>query len=273
MPAKSQQYKKLVANKRQIAHEEAPSGFVTLYNYKEPFMKFEGGFGYQGVLLFDGKTDKVQCHLCGAWWDNLSWHIRREHHMTSAEYKDKVGLLRSSCLLSESARAKLLRNIEVRKKNLVVGRKKTEEQIAKIKETFRRTALSREYQNRRGTCPAQLIERLRKQAKETGRIPTTQTTPYYETLVHVFGSFNNAMERAGFIALKVGQNRYHATKSDMERDDLIQELRNFKEAHGRYPTSSDCKRKILTGDSVYRRIFGSFRQGLEAAFKELEPVK
>lgn len=38
---------------KEVEYEEAPSGYVKLYNYKEPFMKFNGGHGYQGVLLVD----------------------------------------------------------------------------------------------------------------------------------------------------------------------------------------------------------------------------
>jgi len=39
-----------------LEYEEAPSGSVCLYNYKEPFMEFHDeelgvGHGYQGVLL------------------------------------------------------------------------------------------------------------------------------------------------------------------------------------------------------------------------------
>lgn len=51
-----------------MEYEDSPSGFVTLYNYKEPFMKYEEGYGLKGVLLFDGKTGRVQCHMCGAPW-------------------------------------------------------------------------------------------------------------------------------------------------------------------------------------------------------------
>lgn len=64
---------------KELEYPEAPSGFVTLYNYKEPFMPFTDpdtreGFGYGGVLVFDGVSDKVQCHLCGEWYHALGNH-------------------------------------------------------------------------------------------------------------------------------------------------------------------------------------------------------
>lgn len=112
-----------------MEHPEAPSGFVTLYHYKEPFMKFEGGFGFQGVLLFDGKTDKVQCHLCGNWMDYLPNHLMREHSMKASAYKDLVGLRQSTALLNEAQREKLIESgLEKRIKNLKVRGKKTEEE-------------------------------------------------------------------------------------------------------------------------------------------------
>lgn len=44
-----------------VEFEDAPSGMITLYNYKEPFMDFVdeatgGGFGYQGVLISEENT-------------------------------------------------------------------------------------------------------------------------------------------------------------------------------------------------------------------------
>jgi hypothetical protein len=70
-----------------LEYEEAPSGSVYFYNYKEPLMKFEEGFGFIGALVFDDTTDKIQCHFCGEWFEALGNHINREHNMRAAEYK------------------------------------------------------------------------------------------------------------------------------------------------------------------------------------------
>lgn len=98
-------------DKRQMEYSDSPSGFVTLYNYKEPFMKFEEGYGYLGTLLFDGKTDTIQCHFCGDWFSYLPHHLHKEHSMTAKQYKEKIGLLSSSALISESEREKLMHRL------------------------------------------------------------------------------------------------------------------------------------------------------------------
>ena len=57
-------------------YEEAPSGYIWLQNAKEPLMRFEEGFGYQGVLALDGDKDVVQCHYCGKWFGTLGPHLK-----------------------------------------------------------------------------------------------------------------------------------------------------------------------------------------------------
>ena len=151
-------------------YEEAPSGFVTLYNYKEPFMKYESGFGFQGLLLFDGKTKKLQCHECGEWFHYLPDHLHREHNMTASAYKERVGLRQSTVLISEDTRHKLVAvGLERRLQNLIPGGLKTEEMKEKIKATcLKRT---REMENEHGTCPEQLLQRLNAEYEKYGRMP------------------------------------------------------------------------------------------------------
>src|SRR6185436_14180348 len=148
----------ITKERKEMEFEEAPSGFVKLYNYKEPFMKFDRGFGYEGVLLFDGKTDKIQCHFCGQWFSQLGHHLHKEHNMLASEYKDEVGLLQTTALIGEELRAKLIqKNLGKRLKNLRPGKKKTRAEKEKIRKTLKANALRRETQNRFGTSPLQLI--------------------------------------------------------------------------------------------------------------------
>lgn len=118
--------------KKEIEYEEAPSGNVTFYNYKEPLMKFEQGHGFIGALVFDTESDKIQCHLCGEWFGHLPSHLAKEHNMRSAAYKDLVGLNQTTALINESMRAKMIASgLKKRMKNLrnntpipIVGYKK-----------------------------------------------------------------------------------------------------------------------------------------------------
>src|SRR3990167_11305295 len=106
---------------KEIEYEEAPSGFIKLYKYKEPFMKFQEGFGFEGVLAMDGNGDKIQCHLCGNWYEVLGNHLHREHNMKASDYKRLVGLRQNTALISEKVREKMVTNGIERFKNLKPG--------------------------------------------------------------------------------------------------------------------------------------------------------
>ncbi len=49
-------------------------------------------YGGIGLLAYDADADRVQCHICGAWFKKLtSFHLAR-HGLTIAEYKERYGL-------------------------------------------------------------------------------------------------------------------------------------------------------------------------------------
>lgn len=144
----------------------------------------ERGYGFQGVLMFDGEDDKVQCHLCGEWFEYLPNHLHREHTTSAGEYKEMVGLSQSTALLGERQRAKLIENgLARRLQNLRPGKKRTQKEKDKIRETLKR--MTRERQNLTGTCPAQLIERIREAYHRVGHTPQDHEIKGKETIIYV----------------------------------------------------------------------------------------
>lgn len=258
--------------KKEMEYEEAPSGFVTLYNVKEPFMRYEKGYGYEGVLLFDGINDTTQCHLCGEWFLNLPHHIHKEHNTTAAEYKKEVGLEMTSVLISESFRAKLiLKNMGKRKKNLRnrKGIPHTEEAKRKISEGL--SKLTRERQNKTGTCPEQLIERLQKKYQELGYTPNRPEFGAYTTLIRVYGSMKEACQIAGIPYNGRGKPRNHKPRITSisglvyTSDILVRIMRSFHRRNGRWPSTSDCRRGLMPSQTTYKNFFGSWSKALKAA--------
>lgn len=185
--------------KKVMEYEDSPSGFVTLYNYKEPFMKYEKGYGFQGVLLFDGETDKVQCHLCGEWYIALSNHLIKEHAMRADQYKEEVGLIKNTALIGENLRAKLIaQGLDKRLQNLRSrkGVKHTPESRKMISNSLKENR--REKQNMNGTCPEQLIDRLIKEYQKNGyKTPSIKKIQFAEALYKTYGTYKNACEIAG----------------------------------------------------------------------------
>lgn len=229
----------MIKELKEMEYEEAPSGFVTLYNYKEPFMPFksdiyEQSFGYEGVLLFDGSTDKVQCHLCGKWYESLGTHLGREHNMLACDYKNMVGLSKNTALIGEKFRQKLIANGKKRFLNLRPGIKKTESEKQKIRETLQKP--TREYQNLRGTCPYQLIDRILAKAKELGRTPGSKEMNCINAIEKVYGTYNKAVEIAGLVPRKSGQT----TKiSKYTKDYFYSIVREFWIKNGKFPKWRD----------------------------------
>jgi uncharacterized protein YaaR (DUF327 family) len=180
---------------KEIEYEQAPSGYVKMYNYKEPFMPFREGYGFMGALVFDGSTDKIQCHFCGDWFNQLGNHLHKEHNMRASEYKSQVGLRQSTALINEVIRSKLIKSGIERFSNIRKGTKHTKETKDKISETLKHNVM--EEKNRRGTCPMQLLDRLKVKARELGRTPTYKEVTFYDALVNTYGSFKEAVITAG----------------------------------------------------------------------------
>lgn len=256
--------KMITKEKKEMEYELAPSGFVHLYNYKEPFMDFKGGFGYEGVLLYDGNSSKVQCHLCGEWFHTLGNHINKEHGINAKNYKITVGLRQTTALISEEHRELLISNAktskykpEERAKNLIKHKKGStlsKEVIMKSAETRSAYKNVREAQNLRGTCPLQILDRIQYIAERTGGEVTQAEVVrhiYKPTIINLYGSVKNAIELAN-VKMR-GNKRYISKEMAMEL------LKNFYHTHNRMPTTSDTKRKLLPSWGVYKRHFGSFR--------------
>lgn len=249
-------------DKKKITYNPAPSGAVTIYNYKEPLQKFKDGHGFIGALLFDEATDKVQCHICGGWFVSLSHHIWHTHGMKAYEYKDKVGLLRSSALIGEKMRAKLIANgLDKRLQNLRRGHKKTQAEKEKIRATLKANYAKAENKNLRGTCHLQLAKRLQELKERLKRVPTTREIPFYESMIRAFGTTKKAFEYAGLKYIGTqGQTGYHSK-------DLKPILLKFKIDYGRKASYSDCRRGLIPSVGIFSMCFGSFKKALKECYK------
>ena len=82
------------------------------------------------------------------------------------------------------------------------------------------------------------------------------------TYVRRFGSWNDALEAAGFDAREQGQQ-----VSDAE---LVRDLHRLAEELGERPTSSDVVEAGAHGLATYQRRFGSWSAAVTVAFEELD---
>lgn len=250
--------------------EEAPSGSVYFYNYKEPLMEFKKGYGFMGALIADTTSGQIQCHFCGGWFEILQHHLHKEHNMTAEQYKKEVGLNKVSALISEQHRAKLIKKgLEKRMKNLRKwkGTTRSAETRAKIAATLKENRA--EKQNQNNTCPEQLLERLVKKFNELGYTPSAKyDLPFRQALIRVYGSYKNACAIAHIPYRKPGSNRTAALRVKWTKDYTIERVARFFQENGRLPTFGEYKvyqnalakygkreifKRAITNDGVYRK--------------------
>lgn len=149
----------------------SPSGYVNIGKYIPPFEKNPTGYGFKGVLIEDSKTGKIQCSICGGWYEILNSHLTNIHKITDEDYKIKFGLLKSTALRSKRLRLIQSENmIRLRKSNPKYRTcfKRNNEWAGNRKDKPKAV----ESQNKYGVCRLQLIERILELKKELGKTPT-----------------------------------------------------------------------------------------------------
>ncbi len=217
-----------------IEYEEAPSGNVTFYNYKEPLMKFKDGFGFVGAVVFDTSTGDIQCHFCGRWFKELGNHIHREHALDAKEYKRLVGLNKSTALVNEKVRAKMIEHGRTNKKirsNLRPGLPHSAATKRQISQTLKENR--DEMKNLHGTCPEQLIERLVQMHDKLGYTPPTKKIPFYEALLATYGTLAEACRVAGIPERHPGETVFPRVKK-YERAVIVKNLHEYYLKHGSF---------------------------------------
>lgn len=228
---------------------------VIFYGYKPPFRKFKGGHGYEGVLMYSKLEGKVQCHFCGGLFRMLNnGHLMKVHGITARQYKEKVGLSQQTALCGEETREKLLKrghnpnNMAELKKAQEIRRERIAKGLPDKQSGFK---LSLEKKNIRGTCPDQLLDRIRDAEKKLGRVPTMEEFlrmnegKYTGSIRETFGSWTAAVA-------KLGLKTHHKQYTDEE---LLEAMRNFYRVHQRSPKWSDMERGLLPGSTAYYSHF------------------
>ena len=232
-------------------------GEVVLYDPKE---YLPSGMGIKGAVIFHKPSDKVQCFECGGWLTAINHsHLSRADHgggLTVAEYKVRHGLKKTTALISEGLRRRLV----------VAADPGTLPFRGYHDQSVSRRTLSAEEMNDRRTCPVQMLARLKEISEALGgRTPTADEMEaghvHYCTLVARHGSVANAMILAGLTprpaSIPPGP-RYTAPL-------LTAMLVNFQNTHGHTPTNSDFRRGLLPTRATFARAFGSWSAACESA--------
>lgn len=248
--------------------------FLTFYHYKEPLKEIEKGkgVGFYGTLLSTQDGEKVQCHYCGKLFSELNIHVRQSHNVTVTEYKDEFKLAHSTSLVSEVGRQR--RKLSFMKMIASLSPEERDEWSKRAKDRYRswkETQLSEKKQpkhsletkNKRGTCPDQILEKIKEVYKRLRHVPTlkefmeeTGGQRYKHLIFATFGSWNKALKTIG-----MSPSRIRGKGGGKYTDEyLLEALRLSAQENGCVPTDSDSRRGFIPSSSVYKRHFGSLHE-------------
>jgi hypothetical protein len=257
---------------------------LTLMHYKEPLSPIpkKFGVGYYGAIQVTLDGEKIQCHMCGGLFTRLNFHLRNVHFVEEADYKTMYQLEKTTALVSEKERERC--KIRTMKWMLAMPLAKRREWQRKRLESLKKWLKENpggsrkkgdvrlETKNKRGTCPEQLKDKIRKMADKLKRPPRKQDfidendggNRYLYMFKATFGSFNNAVKAAGLkpherYVYKEGKKTW---RSDEE---LLDALSLFWREQDKIPTETDFRRGFIPDPRIYRKRFGTMQRARELA--------
>ena len=196
---------------------DSPSGEINIGKWLPPFKKLDKGFGFLGVLAEDVGTGKLQCHICGGWYEILTTHIFAKHKINSEKYHLKFGLLRDTALKSKRIR-------KLQSEFMVEARKTNPKRRMKFKKGNKESANRKgkpkaiESQNKYGVCELQIAEKIIQLRNKLGKTPslTALIDEYGGTLstnIHNrFGSYVKLVKKLGMIPVFSSKHRKYSKK-------------------------------------------------------------
>jgi hypothetical protein len=225
-----------------------------LYKAQPPFMKNNEGFGVLGDVQVS-KDGKLECHICGKWYNFLGRHIL-SHGMATRKYKENYGLPLTKGLVS--------RDISKNMRKSAVGRiEKMKEKTEGRQYTHKRKSGSSSayYRNKYAACELQVVHRYEVVKKIVGRDPfdsdlITHDLSLRQIIHDRFGSLNKFREKHGI------QTRRPGSQKIVTNLDIIAAIRKFYSEKNRVPMSSEFDCGQVVSKTVVLKRFGSWKNAL-----------
>jgi Homing endonuclease associated repeat len=230
--------------------------------YKEPLVQLKGAIkGYmRGTLPYAASDGKLPCALCDPLrtFEQLSHHLKIAHRLTPVEYRDALGLLRTSSLTSVPYQERKRQSMppEQMERIKALGgahRGHSNPYAAKAKAGQQGMGDRAEHLNKKGVCRDQLIAVAKIAARKNNGVLTgadlmVQGINPDKVLRRFFPSIHALAEAAGATAFRRGW-------TDAE---LLTAFRDLAQKLGRTPIEDDLGPANGTPVAdVYRRRFGS----------------
>lgn len=240
-------------------------------NYKYPIRKVKTGFGFIGVVIRSKREELVQSHIDGLFYQKINnAHVKKGGFDNVSGYKKYYGIGAMTSLMSKSLRAK--QSAAAKKRYLSIPPEKLLTMKLKgfrvmkerrINENRKGSKIAFEHRNRKGTCPDQLLKKIKQLEKKIGRVPSTDDfrmeygTKFLGVICYHFGTWKNAVKLAGFVPL----SDQKPNGTGYLKEELLERLKMFYEINGYSPTTRDFSRTFLP----CRKVFSRYWKTLNAA--------
>ena len=245
---------------------------------RAPYMEKKSGYGYQGVVMYDENEDKVQCHICGKWFQFLPAHIKDAHGIDTEEYREKGQLTKKVSLCSKGYSKKRSKQAKAGRygeyaANLRKGR--TIRQNPKDTSIATKKAKSlMGFKNQYGYCDAQIAAalvavRVASNKDKMADVTMGDIQKYNRPLAsHLLRKYKNTSA----VNKKINLKEYDGVR--FKDAELLEQLREFVRKNKREPTTKD-REKGIASYLTYLRRFGSFRKakimaGLDQLLQEVK---
>lgn len=263
-----------------------PNGYKPIYKGIPPFMKYDKGYGYYGVLLENNVDGKLQCHLCGKDVLNLAKHIFHKHKKyTPRSYKEETGLSLTTPLVSESTRKKQKNNFlnltEAKKREVIKRLRRLNKKLHSGNKKQRVNKASLQVNNKYGTCPEQVKSQFYEKYNELGRLPKVEElSGRLRYIIETrFGTYEEAVVSWGIPRQEYRKHRLDAQIKVQQiraendyypkytKEEVVKQYYNFFKVKGRLPTWGEVALSGMAGRIPFKRAFNCTKLQLENMLK------
>lgn len=260
-----------------------PDNVETLYKAEPPLEKLaEPYHGFWGTPLINKITGDLQCHICGAWFKNLSVHVNKRHGISARDYKIAFRLPLSQALITRESsrrRSEGTREQQKRRGYRVADNPKAKiwqrKRVKRTKQALSGRLLTKEdwFNNKNGACDQQLLRRYAIVSELAGKeIPSKRDFMIYDpkfvpTVWGRYGGLLKFRKKFNLTNLRVWSG------SPTTDDNVIAGIRARAVELGRMPVAEDFAKGVSPNRSTIYRHFGSYRRALVIAFGDETAIR
>ena len=233
----------------------------TLFKVEEPITALKSGFGFKGVVTVRKDDGRLQCHICGEWFENLSYHAYRFHKMKSETYKKRFSLPLSYGLVckrvSEAYRKNCIKNGYKALKKIDSRSLRKNKRLPHWKYIYSKA--NEAYKNINGACNEQLASRYLSVCDKVGKTASAHEVMAHDNSLwmHIkrrYKTFNRFKKAHGF-------GNVIKRNPSLSKYKLINDLREFFDLKKKLPHVQDFSNDIISASRYqYCRNFGSMRK-------------